>query len=198
MSKKDYFKKILTGILFIVIGILLVGGVIWVIGTEKGFIQPKFNVDVLFKRVDGLAVGAPIRLSGVNVGTVGKIDFLDDNMDGRSVQVTLNLFKRYKKQLEKSTSFAIKTEGVLGGKLVDISSDELGPYVDLTKPILGEDPIDVQDLVVVFSEAANAFTETTKTMHTVVEEVQSVSQSTHRLINRIEQKLIDGNLFKVF
>ena len=76
MSKKDYLQKILAGILFIVIGILLVGGVIWVIGTEKGFIQPKFNVNVIFKRVDGLAVGAPIRLSGVNVGTVGKIDFL--------------------------------------------------------------------------------------------------------------------------
>ena len=198
MSKKDYFKKILAGILFIVLGILIVAGVIWVIGTEKGFIQPKFNVTVLFKRVDGLAIGAPIRLSGVNVGTVGKIDFLDDNIDGRSVQVVLNLFKRYKKQLEKSTSFAIKTEGVLGGKLLDISSDEVGPYVDLNQPILGEDPIDVQDLVVVFSEAANAFTETTKAMHSVVEEFHSVSQSTRRLMNRVEQKLIDGDLFKVF
>lgn len=198
MSKKDYFQKILAGILFIVLGILLVGGVIWVIGTEKGFIQPKFNVTVLFKKVNGLGIGAPIRLSGVNVGTVSKIDFLDDNMDGRNVQVVLNLFKRYKKQLEKSTSFAIKTEGVLGGKVLEISSDELGPYVDLTKPILGEDPIDVQDLVVVFSEAANAFTETTQTMRTVVEEFHAVSQSTRRVMNRLEQKLIDGNLFKVF
>ncbi len=198
MSKKDYFKKILAGILFIVLGILLVGGVILVIGTEKGFIQPKFNVTVIFKKVNGLGIGAPIRLSGVNVGTVGKIDFLDDNIDGRNVQVVLNLFKRYKKQLEKSTSFAIKTEGVLGGKVLEISSDELGPYVDLTKPILGEDPIDVQDLVVVFSDAANAFTETTQTMRSVVEEFHSVSESTRRVMNRIEQKLIDGNLFKVF
>jgi len=198
MSKKDYFKKILAGILFIVLGILLVGGVIFVIGTEKGFIQPKFNVTVLFKKVNGLGIGAPIRLSGVNVGTVGKIDFLDDNMDGRSVQVVLNLFKRYKKQLEKSTSFAIKTEGVLGGKVLEISSDELGPYVDITKPILGEDPIDVQDLVVVFSDAAHAFTETTQMMRSVEEEFHSVSESTRRVMNRIEQKLIDGNLFKVF
>ena len=198
MSKKDYFKKILAGILFIVLGILLVSGVILVIGTEKGFIQPKFNVTVIFKKVNGLGIGAPIRLSGVNVGTVGKIDFLDDNMDGRNVQVVLDLFKRYKKQLEKSASFAIKTEGVLGGKVMEISSDELGPYVDLSKPILGEDPIDVQDLVVVFSDAANAFTETTQTMRTVAEEFHSVSESTRRVMNRIEQKLIDGNLFKVF
>ncbi|HLD69155.1 MAG TPA: hypothetical protein VJA17_00155, partial [Candidatus Omnitrophota bacterium] len=66
------------------------------------------------------------------------------------------------------------------------------------KPILGEDPIDVQDLVVVFSDAANAFTETTQTMRTVAEEFHSVSESTRRVMNRIEQKLIDGNLFKVF
>ena len=198
MYKKDYFSKILAGILFIVLGVVVVAGVIWVIGTEKGFIQPKFYVTVLFKRVDGLSLGAPIRLSGVNVGTVGKIDFLDDNIDGRGVQVILNVFKKYKKQLEKATRFSIKTEGVLGGKLIEISSDEIGPFVDLNKPILGEDPIDVQDLVVVFSEAANAFTETTRTMHTVVDEFHSISQSTRRLMNRVEQKLIEGNLFKVF
>ncbi len=198
MAKKDYWTKILTGILFVVFGVALLSAVIWGIGTNKGFIQPKFYVNVLFKRVDGLSMGAPIRLSGVNVGTVGKIDLLDTNIDGRGVQVTLNVFKRYTRQLEKATRISIKTEGVLGQKLLEISSDEIGPYVDLAHPIFGEDPIDVQDLVVVFSEAANAFTETTRTMKTVVDEIQTVSDASRRLINRIEQKVIDGNLFKVF
>ena len=198
MNKTEYIQKISAGILFIVLGILLVAGIIWVIGTEKGFIQPKLSVTVLFKRVDGLAVGAPIRLSGVNVGTVGKIDFLDDNVEGRSVRVTLNAFKIYKKQLEKSTSFSIKTEGVLGGKLIEISSDELGPYVDLNKPILGDDPIDVQDLVEIFTEAADSFNETSQMMKTLMSEFHSISESSQRLMNRIEQKIIEGNLFKVF
>lgn len=171
---------------------------ILVIGIEKGFTQPKFYVAVLFNRVDGLAIGAPIRFSGVSVGTVGKIDFLEEKINGRGVKVTLNIFKRYKKQLEKSTRISIRTEGLLGGKLVDISSSEVGPYVDLDWPIIGEDPIDVQDLVVVFKEAANSFTQTTKTMDSINREVRTISESSQRLIKRVEQKLIEGNLFKVF
>ena len=198
MNKGEYISKIIAGILFIVGGVFLVAAVIWIIGTEKGFIQPKFSVTVLFKRVDGLAIGAPIRLSGVNVGTIDKIDFLDENIEGRSVQVVMNVFKRYRKQLEKSTRFSIKTEGVLGGKLIEISSDDLGPYVDLNRPILGEDPIDVQDLVGVFTQTANNFNETSQMMKALMDEFHAVSYSSQRLMNRIEQKLIEGNLFKVF
>ena len=197
MEKKDYLKKVLAGVFFIM-GVILLVVVILIIGVEKGYTQPKFTVTVLFKSVDGLGIGAPIRFSGVQVGQVGNIDFLDEKVNGRGVKVTLNVGKRYRKHLEKSTRFYIKTEGVLGGKLVDIASDERGPYVDLDWPIIGEDPIDVQDLVGVVTETATAFKHTSETMDAVVAEFKSISESSKRLMNRFEQKLIEGKLFKVF
>ncbi|MFA5059171.1 MAG: MCE family protein [Candidatus Omnitrophota bacterium] len=197
MDKRDFVKRFYAGIFFF-IGIFLIFVVIWAISNEKGFTQPRFPITVLFREVGGLSVGAPIRLSGVNVGTVWKIDFLSEKIQGRGVQVTLNVFKRYKPQLEKSSRVAIKTEGLLGGKVIDMSTDEATSSVDLSTPILGEDPLDVQDLAESFGDTAVSLTETSKTINSISKELEYISKTSKRLLNRIEERLIEGNLFKVF
>src|SRR3989338_10059446 len=125
MDKRDFVKKLYASIFFL-IGIVLILVVILAIGIEKGLTQPKFQVKVVFREVGGLSVGAPIRLSGVNVGTVGKIDFLETPLESRGVVVTMNIFTRYRKQFERSSRFAIKTECVLGAKLIEISPSDKG------------------------------------------------------------------------
>src|SRR3989338_4074852 len=194
MDKRDFVKKLYASIFFL-IGIVLILVVILAIGIEKGLTQPKFQIAVLFREVGGLSVGAPIRLSGVNVGTVGAIDFLDEKIQGRGVKVTLNVFKRYKKQLEKSGRFAIKTEGLLGGKLIDISASEAGKTINLNQPIVGEDPLDVQDLAEAFGDTAKSLTVTSKGLNSIMNELKYISRTSKRLLDRVEERIIDGNLF---
>lgn len=199
MDKRDYVKRLYAGVFFL-IGIFLIFMVIFAISAEKGFTQPKFTMKVIFREVGGLSVGAPIRLSGVNIGMVGKIDFLEEKIHGRGVAVSLNIFTRYRKQMEKSLRFAITTEGVLGGKLINISTNEQAdsPSLDLSKPIIGEDPLDVQNLAEIFRDTAVSLTETSKGINAVIEELQRLSKTSKRLLNRIEERIIEGNLFKVF
>ncbi len=196
-EKRDFVKKLYAG-LFFIIGILLIFVVILAVGIEKGMTQPKFQAKVLFREVGGLSVGAPIRLSGVNIGTVGKIDFLEEKIAGRGVEVSLNVFKRYKKQLEKASQIAIKTEGLLGGKIIEISTEDNGKVFDLTKPLIGEDPLDVQDLAQSFGDTAVSLTKTSQDINAIIKEMQAISRTSKRLLDRIEQRIIDGNLFKVF
>ena len=197
MEKRDFVKRLYAG-MFFVIGIVLICVVILAIGIEKGMTQPKFQTKVVFHEVGGLSVGAPIRLSGVNIGTVGRIDFLDEKIEGRNVLVTLNVFKRYKKQLEKAFQIAIKTEGLLGGKLIDITTEGREEPIDLTKTIIGEDPLDVQDLAEAFGDTAVSLTESSKAINSIIEELKQISRTSKRLLNRIEERIIEGNLFKVF
>ncbi|HOW35704.1 MAG TPA: MlaD family protein [Candidatus Omnitrophota bacterium] len=197
MEKRDFVKRFYAG-MFFVIGIILILAVVFAIGIEKGMTQPKFQVKVLFKDIGGLSVGAPVRLSGVNVGTVGKIDFMEEKNAGRGVLVTLNIFRRYRKQVERSASFAIKTEGLLGGKIINMTADEMGRKIDLSQMIIGEDPLDVQDLAESFGDTAVSLTETSKGINSIIEELQQISKTSKRLLNRIEERLIEGNLFKVF
>ena len=223
MEKSMFYKNFLSGIFFLG-GIILVIGIIFMIGKDSGFSQPKFHVQVLFRDVGGLIEGARVQLAGVSVGSVSDIRFLDKKIDGRRVKVEVSILNRYKKQLNQNVRFSIKTEGILGDKLVEIHSDENGPQVDLSQPVIGEDPLDVQDLAQVFSNAAESFTNTSndfskvdvvrlskvleetarslvitsKGLNTILTELNYISIKSKRLLDRLEQKIIDGDLFKVF
>jgi len=197
IEKRDFVKKLYASIFFI-IGLFLILAVIYAIGVDKGFMQPKFEMKILFKDVGGISVGAPIRLSGVNVGTVSRIDFLDKKIEGRGVALTLKVFSRFRKQLERSEKVSIKTEGLLGGKLIEISTNQTGEAIDLTLPILGEDPLDVQNIVATFQRSAVSLSQTSEAIDGMVEEMRSTSKTFKRMLDRIEQRIIDGDLFKIF
>ena len=216
-------KNVFSGLFFIV-GIALIVMIVFMIGKDKGITQPKFRIHVLFRDVGGLIEGAPVQLAGVNVGTVSDISFLDQQIEGRRVKVEVNIFNRYRNQLSHNVRFSIKTEGILGEKLVEIHSDETGSPVDVSKPIIGEDPLNVQDLAEVFSDAAEAFTKssqdfskidveklshvleetarslmvTSEGINTILSEMHYISIKSKRLLDRLEQNIIEGDLFKVF
>jgi len=223
MDRRDLHKKYLAGIFFLA-GILLIFAFIVTIGKDKGFAEPKFRITVLFRNIGGLNEGTPVRLSGVNVGSVDKIKFLEEEIYGRRVQVTMDIFKKFKGQLAKATRIVIQTEGVLGEKLVEVYVIENEPRLDLTNPIIGHDPMEVQDLASVFTRAAESFTKTSdnlskidveelsKTMgdtseallttaqsiNAIMAELQDISRKAKRLLDRLEQKVIEGDLFRVF
>ena len=191
------FKKLAAGFFFIA-GIALIGVSIFFIGLDRGATQPKFQVLALFAEVGGLVGGAPIRVSGVNVGVVGSIDFLEEPIEGRSLKVTMNIFKKYEFQFRKCSKVSIKTEGVLGQKLVEISEDHNRKVFDLTKPIIGENPLNVEDMAGVLTKTAVSIQKTSDGVNEVMGDLKDVSRKAKRLINRVEGKLIDGNLFKIF
>ena len=197
MNQKDHVKRIIAGV-FLFFSIALIVGVVFTIGLEKGFTEPKFKMNVLFRKVGGLVVGAPVRLSGVTVGTVHDIEFLDEEVLERGVKVVVQIFTKYKEQVHKTVDIAVDTEGVLGQKIVEITTSPDVYLEDLSHPFVGQDPIEAGDLAETFGNTADALSHTAERIEAVVEEVENVGRTTNRLLQRIEQRVIDGNLFKVF
>lgn len=197
MARNDVAKQIWAGIFFI-FGIAAICGAIFYIGFQRGFSQPQFKAVVLFDKVGGLSEGAPVRLSGVTVGAVQSIDFLDNEVMERGVKVTLAVLTRYEKQVRRSTKISVQTEGVLGAKYIEIGRNPGDPVVDITRPVIGEPMLDVYDLAEVLENTADSFNETTKGINNMMGELKYISRKTRRLLDRIEQRVIDGNLFKMF
>ena len=195
--EKDLTKKFLAGIFFIV-SIAMLIGITFVIGVQKGFTEPKLQMTALFSNVGGLYFGAPVRLAGVNVGTVSDISFLLNEVEGRSVQVKMSVYKKYEPQFYKTTKVAIITEGVLGEKVIEITTTPGFHRPSLTEPIIGEDPLDVQNLAETFGQVADSLLKSTENIETIITQMENISITTKRLLNRIEQRVIDGTLFKVF
>jgi len=223
MEKSTFNKNFFSGA-FLIGGIILILMVVLMIGKDKGFTQPKFKATVLFRDVGGLIEGAPVQLAGVNVGTVSDISFLDQKVDSRRVKVEVNIFNRYKKQLTEDVRFSIKTEGILGEKLIEIHGGESGRPADFSQPVIGEDPMNVGDMAQVFADAAASFTNTSEDfskvdvqelskvlsdtaqsltatsrgINEILTEMHYISIKSRRLLDRLEQRVIEGDLFKVF
>jgi len=85
-----------------------------------------YQVTAKFNRVDGVNVGTDVRLSGVKVGTVSKLDL--DPMTYNAV-VTIALENRI--QLPDDSSVRITSEGLLGNQYLSI---EPGASPDKIKP----------------------------------------------------------------
>ena len=69
METREFKIKMLTGV-FCVVGLVLILWVMFTIGNDKGFTQPKFQVDVLFRDIGGLIEGAPVQLAGASAATL--------------------------------------------------------------------------------------------------------------------------------
>jgi phospholipid/cholesterol/gamma-HCH transport system substrate-binding protein len=69
-----------------------------------------------FERIDGLVVGAEVRISGVKVGTV-----MSAEIDPKTFLATVTLTVRGDIKLPKDTSAEIISESLLGGKFLSLT-----------------------------------------------------------------------------
>lgn len=78
---------------------------------------PHFDVTAKFDNIGDLKVGAPVSISGVEVGRVTKIEF--DSKAYKAV-VSLRLDAKYN-QIPSDSDASIFTQGLLGGKFIGLS-----------------------------------------------------------------------------
>jgi len=192
-----HVKQLAAG-LFFIIGLALIVVSVFIIGIDRGLTEPKFQVLALFNEVSGLVEGSPIRISGVDVGVVGSVDFLTQPIEGRSLKVRMDIFKKYEFEFSKCSKISIRTEGVLGQRFIEISEDHSLRVFDPTVVIVGEDPLDVEDMAAVITSTAVSLQATSQGVQDVLHDWKDVSHKTKDLLNRVNEKLLEGSLFKVF
>jgi len=96
--------------------------------TSRGltwFGPPRYEVIAKFDNVGDLKVGAPVSMSGVEIGRVAKIDF-DSNEYKAVVQLRLNA--RFDK-IPTDSDASIYTQGLLGGKFIGITAGGADTYL---------------------------------------------------------------------
>ena len=197
MLKDDAIKQFWAGMFFL-LGVALVAGVIFFIGFNKGFSQPRIAMVVLFDKVGGLTEGSPVRLSGVTVGLVDTIGFLEKEVVGRGIEVKLIVYKKFEEQVRRSTHVSVQTEGVLGSKYIEIGRRQDQKTLDIDFPVLGDPMLDVYDIAEVLRDTAKGFNQTTQDISTIMTDLRHMSRKSKRILDRFEQRLIDGTLIKIF
>ncbi|MGH7407523.1 MAG: MlaD family protein [Candidatus Methylomirabilales bacterium] len=99
--------------LFFALGLAILLVVIEMVGRE-GLFRRGYHLRARFDRVTGLRVGDPVKLAGVDVGSVSNLETLE-----RKVEVLLRIHRG--KIIRQDATAAIKQTSLLGGTHVDIS-----------------------------------------------------------------------------
>lgn len=100
---------VLAGLFFLILGLYL-------IGKDSNLFGSNMYVRARFANANGLVPGNNIRYSGIQVGTVRKVELLNDS----TVEVTMAIKKKLGSRIHKNAIASIGTEGLIGNKIVNI------------------------------------------------------------------------------
>jgi phospholipid/cholesterol/gamma-HCH transport system substrate-binding protein len=113
------WSHVRTGV-FIVAALLCAAAGIVIMGDKTKYFIPKEELSVIIGDVAGLKEGAPVWLSGVDVGVVADIHFRAPTQNNE-VEVVLEIERDALKKVGQDSIITIKTRGLMGEKYVDIT-----------------------------------------------------------------------------
>jgi phospholipid/cholesterol/gamma-HCH transport system substrate-binding protein len=112
--------------IFVLLGLILIGAATFMIGNERQLWDRHALFHAAFGDVGGLKPGSPIRMGGIDVGTVKSVEHGTDVND-RRIHVTLSIVRGEADRLRADTTAQIENKGLLGDKMVTLSTDGVGP-----------------------------------------------------------------------
>jgi phospholipid/cholesterol/gamma-HCH transport system substrate-binding protein len=113
---KESTRNIRLGIFVVVGAVLLIFG-LYSIGNNKNMFGKTFRLYSYFYDVNGLTAGNNVRYSGIDVGTVDKIEIINDSI----VRIEMLIDNSIKKFIRSNSIASVGTDGLMGNKLVNIA-----------------------------------------------------------------------------
>lgn len=116
---EDRRRNLRVGI-FLVGTIALLVGTIFLLGRSQGIFVRKVTLHTWFTNIGGLAIGAPVRLGGLDVGLVKEVHFATTPQE-RRIQVDLGIERQYLSRIRVDSIAKLGSKGLLGDSLIDIT-----------------------------------------------------------------------------
>lgn len=101
---------------FVVLGTILLLIAAYLIGNRQNMFGKTFPLSATFKNANGLQTGNNVRFSGINVGTVSKIEMINDT----TIMVHMIIEEKMLDQIKKDAIATIGSDGLVGSMLVNI------------------------------------------------------------------------------
>ena len=112
---KETSHRIRRGI-FIISGLILLIVGLYLIGSNRNIFGRNITLYTTFYNISGLQVGNNVRFSGIDVGTVKKLEIVNDT----TVKVTMQMDENLTRFIRINSVASIGTDGLMGNKLINI------------------------------------------------------------------------------
>ncbi len=131
-QKQLKWSQLRVGITVVIASVSLAVLLFLMTGTG-GLLTKRITLKSYFDNAEGLRQGAPVRLSGVDIGNVTRIRIVPDkDKQLTPVEVTLKVSTKYDYGMRRDSVTSLETAGVLGETYIDIDSSQAigGPVQD--------------------------------------------------------------------
>ncbi|MBM3251532.1 MAG: MCE family protein [Candidatus Omnitrophica bacterium] len=155
---------------FVLVGLILLFIFVFLVGDFSVF-QPGNNIKVIFGFASGIKNASPVRLAGVDVGTVKDAKIFYD-LNDKKTKVEVQLWIKNNINIPVDSKVWINTLGLLGEKYVEII-----PGIDTVKflangdTIIGEDPVPVQEITRMAGEIASKLEESLGALKEIIRKI---------------------------
>ena len=105
---------------FVLAGLTAMGAVIFLIGDERQLFRSKVAYSTEFEDVQGLRRGSPVRMGGVDIGTVVSVDYASAAND-KNIHVRMSISVDDSRRIRKDSIATIEGKGLLGDKMIVLS-----------------------------------------------------------------------------
>jgi phospholipid/cholesterol/gamma-HCH transport system substrate-binding protein len=158
--------------LFVLVGLFIITlGVFYVTGA--GFLGPKYRLFTFLPEVEGLQVGAPVRLDGVDVGNVDSIQLNQQPPDPmHNIRLVLRINRKFSEDIRTGSSASLITEGLLGNRYVTISRSLGGQPIPSGGEVQGSEKASMKEMAERGVELEENLKELSDSVATMVKDVQ--------------------------
>jgi len=161
MDTKNLSFEVKVGI-FILVGLVILILMIFSIG-DIYFIRPGYHIKAIFNFANGIAINAPVRLAGIEVGEVDGIRLYYDSEEGRTKVELTAWIKKDDMLIESDSRAVINTLGMLGEKYLEIYPGKNKTFLEKEGGMLvGKDPVSMEDMTFQIKQVADSVTVITK------------------------------------
>lgn len=154
MGIKDMAFEVKVGI-FIIVGIVILFIMLFSIGDIYFIGKPGYHVKVTFNFANGIAINAPVRLAGIEVGEVDGIRIYYDTAEQKT-KVELSAWIKKDLMIESDSKAVINTLGMLGEKYLEIFPGSKKDFLKEGSVIAGKDPVSLEDMTGQLKEIADS------------------------------------------
>jgi phospholipid/cholesterol/gamma-HCH transport system substrate-binding protein len=167
---------------FIAGTLLILASGVFLIGRTAFLFSSKYRLKAEFSNVVGLVRGAEVRIGGVRQGTVGDIAL--PKRPGDKVIVAVDLNSATQNIIKKDSTAAIKSEGLLGNKYVEVSfgSNDAEMLKD-GDTIASEPPLDISDLIKTSGEVLGSAKNAMQNVESITAKIDQGEGTIGSLIN---------------
>ena len=181
-------------VLVVMAGAVLLAAGIFFVGRAGNIFGERYRLVTLMESASGLQGGAPVQVAGQNVGQVERVEFIEPAVRAASddaVAVWLEVDVRVMEQIRRGSRARVRTQGLLGNRLIDIEPGSPDSAALAPGDTLGAAPaLSYEELLGQAADAVQSLTHLSDDLSDALARVSSGEGSLGRLL--VDETLYDG------